>query len=250
MYKAADIAKFVDHWLKPHVPAAYQLYGIRDLVRMRGNFAHLLLIASGRGHYLKILPTLYVVGANIADETIHQTVSLYVESESNSWNFSPAILDGAFASQVIRQLGQASETKFVDEINDVEIDLGLRWFGKDRRHWAADLFLAFFNMTRGAPTARKDLGRAFQIFLERSRYATDKPPFDWEKALHARFKELEARLDRSDCIALCRADAQAHAQILKLPLIEWPPEWPESLPPWPKETATGIKTKLSRLFGG
>lgn len=246
MYKAIEIARFVKQCLQPQLPIAYQMYGKRDLVRMRGNFAQLVLIAQGRGHYLSVLPTLYVVGADLVDETIHQTVSLKVRSP-HDWCFSPEALDLAFATQIVQQLERSPVTTFVCEFGDKEIDKALRWFGKTRTHWAADLFLAFFNMTRGAPTARKDLARAFQLFIKHSRYATDKPPFDFEEARYARFKELESRLDRPDCIALCRSDAEEHAQLLKLPPIVWPPEWPESVPPWPKEPE-GLIAKLGGIF--
>lgn len=58
--------------------------------------------------------------------------------------------------------------------------------------------------------------------------------FDFEEALYARFQKLESRLDRPDCIALCRANAEEHARLLGLPPIEWPSEWPNTVPPWPK----------------
>lgn len=243
MYKAIELARFVKQCLQPQLPSSYQLYGKRDLVRMRGNFAQLLLLTSGRGHYLKVLPTLFVVGASLADKTIHQTVSLYVRNP-HDWNITPENLDVALATQIVKQSEQLSPITFVGELEDREIDHALRWFGKDGRHWADYLFLAFFNMTRGAPTARKDLARAFHLFIKHSRYSTDKPPFDFEEALFARFQELESRLDHPECIALCRADAEEHARLLKLPSIVWPPEWPESVPPWPKAPSFSWARKL------
>jgi hypothetical protein len=244
MYKAIEIARFVKQCLQPKLPIAYQLYGKRDLVRMRGNFAQLVLIAQERGHYLRVLPTLYVVGADLSDETTHQTVSLYVRNP-HDWNLNPEILNSAFATQIVQQLERSPVTAFVSEFGDNEIDKSMRWFSKAGTHWAADLFLAFFNMTRGAPTARKDLAQAFELFRRNSRMVTDKPLRDWEEALLARFHELEARLDRPDCIGLCRADAERHSKLLKLPPIAWPPEWPESVPPWPKEPDS-----LFARFGG
>lgn len=249
MYKSTEIARFVKQWLQPQLSVVYQLYGKRDLVRMRGNFAQLVLIAQGRGHYLSVFPTLYVVGADLADETIHQVVSLEVRSP-HDWCFSPETLDLAFATQIVQQLERSPVTAFVCEFGDKEIDKALRWFGKDGAHWVDYLFLAFFNMTRGALSARKDLARAFELFRRNSRMVTDKPLRDWEEALLARFQELESRLDRPDCIALCRADAEVHAKLLKLPPIVWPPEWPESVPPWPQEQSTMLAIKLCRrLFG-
>ena len=156
-------------------------------------------------------------------------------------------LDEKFAAEILTRLKKDSPISFTAPLEDEAIDKALRWFGKDGLHWAADLFLAYFNMTRGAPTARRDLGRAFDIFRRKSRMATDKPLRDWEEALLARFQELESRLDRPDCIALCRADAEEHARLLKLPPIVWPPEWPESVPPWPKE-ADGLIAKLGGFF--
>lgn len=243
MYKAIEIARFVKQCLQPKLPIAYQLYGKRDLVRMRGNFAQLVLISQGRGHYLRVLPTLYVVGADLSEETTHQTVSLYVRNP-HDWNLTPETLDLAFATQIVQQLKRSPVTAFVCEFGDKEIDKALRWFGKAGTHWAADLFLAFFNMTRGSPSARKDLARAFELFRGNSRMVTDKPLRDWEEVLLARFHELEARLDHADCIALCRADAEKYAKLLKLPPIVWPPEWPESVPPWPKDPSFGWARKL------
>jgi hypothetical protein len=246
VYKAIEIARFVRTYLRTALPIDYQFYGKRDLVRMRGNFAQLLLIAQARGNYLRILPTLYVVGANLAEATIHQAVCLYTVRPSD-WNLAPESLDFDFAAQIVDQLKKSPVGIFVRESVDAEIDNTFRWFGKDGSHWSDYLFLAFFNMTRGAPTARKDLARAFELFIKRSRYSTNKPPLDFEEALHTRFQDLESRLDRPDCIALCRADAEEHARLLKLPAIVWPPEWPEAVPPWPKDVP-GLMARLGSLF--
>jgi len=163
------------------------------------------------------------------------------------WSFPPETpLDEAFAAEILRRLKEDSPISFTEPLKDEAIDKALRWFGKDG-YWLAHLFIAYFNMTRGAPTARKDLARAFHLFIKHSSYSTDEPPLDFEEALHARFHELESRLDRPDCIALCRADAEEHAQLLKLPPIVWPPEWPQAVPPWPPELE-GLMARLGGIF--
>lgn len=237
MYKRSDLSRFVKGYAISRLDAGYLEFTKGDIFRPRANLLQILILWVSRGGWIHIEPTLYVVGANPSEQTLHQTVSLGGK-EPRSWQFSPETpLDAEFADLIVNQLNQDSPISFTQPLTDEAIDKGLRWFGKDGLHWAADLFLAFFNMTRGAPTARKDLAHAFELFRRNSRMVTDKPLRDWEKALLVRFKELESRLDRPDGIALCRADAEAHAKQLKLPSIVWPPEWPESVPPWPKDSA-------------
>lgn len=221
-------------------------------------------VAVSRGGWIRFSPGLFVLGPEIyrkelqssklkngsisTDNLIHTTVGLEAKTPRR-WMFEPETpLDEKLAAEILTRLKKDSPISFTDPLEDEAIDKALRWFGKDGLHWAADLFLAYFNTTRGAPSARKDLARAFELFIKHSRYSTNKPPFDFEIALHARFQELESRLDRSDCIALCRADAEEHARLLKLPPIVWPPEWPASVPPWPKESQT-LASKIGRFFG-
>lgn len=248
MYKSKDIARFMREHMKRYL-TEYVLYKRRFLVRMRGNLVQGLIVGVSRGGWVKVYPTFYVVGSDPADDGIHQTVSLYAENP-HRWSFPPDTpLDDVFASEIMKRIAQDSPISFVVPLDDDAIVKGLRWFGRDNFHWSADLFLAFFNMTRGAPSARDDLARAFDLFRRHSRLSMDEPLVDWEERLRDRFLELQARLDSPDCISLCRADAEAHAKALGLPPIIWPPEWPEHVPPWPKnESASGLVGKLSQWF--
>jgi hypothetical protein len=265
MYQASEIAYFVRVHLRSALPDFTGQYKRRDILRTRGNLVQWIFLGVSRGGWIDISPALSVLGPYIhRKESEHcknkdgsfnsdgMIVSVSLDGISASaarrWSFPPETsLNGAFATEILSRLKQDSPISFTDPLEDGAIDKALRWFGKSGLHWTPALFLAYFNMTRGAPTARKDLSRAFELFIKHSRYSTNKPPFDFEIALHDRFKELESRLDRPDCIALCRADAEEHARLLKLPAIVWPPEWPESVPPWPKESPS-LASKLGQLF--
>lgn len=265
MHKAPEIARFVRTHLREVLPDFTGQYKRQDILRTRGNLVQWMFVGVSRGGWVEISPALSALGPYIhRKESEHcknkdgsfnsdgMIVSVSLDGISaraaRRWSFPPDTpLDEKFAAEILNRLKKDSPISFTNPLTDEAIDEALRWFGKDGLHWTADFFLAYFNMTRGAPTARKDLARAFELFIKHSRYSTDKPPFDFEIALHARFQELEARLDRSDCIALCRADAEEHARLLKLPPIVWPPEWPDAVPPWPKE-ASGLMSRLGGLF--
>lgn len=230
--------------LKDALPDLKDQYKKRDILRLRGNLVQLVIVGVSRGGWIHVSPTLYVLGSEPNENFIHQTVGLDTK-QPQAWKFPPeTLLDASFSNEIADRLAHDVPISFTQPLSDEAISRGLCWFGKDGLHWAADLFLAFFNMTRGATSARKDLAHAFELFRRNSRLSTDKPLRDWEEALLTRFNELEARLDRPDCIALCRADAEAHAGLLKLPAIVWPPEWPEAVPPWPKEKPSGWLNKL------
>ncbi len=263
MHKAPEIAHFVRTHLRAVLPEFTGQYKRRDIYRIRGPLMQGVGVSVSRGGWIHVSPGLFVLGPEIyrkdlqssklkdatisTDNLIHTTVGLDTKTPRR-WMFEPETpLDEKFAAEILHRLKQDSPISFTAPLEDEAIDKALRWFGRDGLHWAAALFLAYFNMTRGAPTARKDLARAFELFIKHSRYSTNKPPFDFEEALFARFKELESRLDRPDCIALCRADAEEHARLLKLPSIVWPPEWPEAVPPWPKEP-DGLVAKLGGFF--
>lgn len=263
MHKAPEIARFVRTNLRAVLPDFTGQYKRRDIYRIRGPLIQGVGVSVSRGGWIHLTPSLFVLGAEVhekdlrssrlkdgsisSDNLIHTTVCLETKAPRR-WMFEPETpLDETFAAEILARLKQDSPISFTDTLQDDGIDKALRWFGKDSLHWAGDIFLAYFNMTRGAPTARRDLGRAFEIFRRKSRIATDKPLRDWEVALLARFQELESRLDRPDCIALCRADAEEHSRLLKLSPIVWPPEWPESVPPWPKESPS-LASKLGQLF--
>lgn len=227
MYKASDIGRFSREILLPRFPEPYVLYKKRDIVRMRANFAQLLMITVGRGGYIKVLPTFFVVGADLEQEIVHQTVSLRVV-QPDRWLFSPDTpLDGSFASLIIERLELDSPISFIDPLRDSDIENGLRWFSRLLKHWSAHQFLAFFNITRGADSARADCMHAYKFLRQYTRLSTEKPLLDWEVKLRDRFLALEARLDSSDCIESCRLDSQEHARKLGLPEIVWPSEWHE-----------------------
>lgn len=258
MYKSPEIAHFVRTHLRAALPDFTGQYKRRDILRTRGNLVQWMFVGVSRAGWLEISPALSVLGPYIhlkdsehcknKDGSFNSDgliVSIGLSGLSASatrrWSFAPDTpLDETFAAEILTRLRQDSPISYTEPLEDEAIDKALRWFGKDGAVWTDYLFLAYFNMTRGAPTARKDLGRAFEIFRRKSRMATDKPLRDWEEALLARFQELESRLDRPNCVALCRADAEEHARLLKLPPIVWPPEWPESVPPWPKEPSSLI----------
>jgi len=262
MHKAPEIARFVRTYLRAALPDFTAQYKRRDILRMRGHVVQWVHVSVGRSEWVRVYPSLFVLGSKIYEkdldcykrkdgtverDSLISTVSLEAKYPDARWHFPPETqLDETFAAEILTRLKQDSPISFTEPLQDEAIDKALRWFGKDG-YWLAHLFIAYFNMTRGAPTARKDLARAFEQFIKHSRYSTNKPPFDFEEALYARFQELESRLDRPDCVALCRADAEEHARLLELPPIVWPPEWPESVPPWPKEP-DGLISKLGAIF--
>lgn len=215
MYKASEIARFVWTYLCASLPDFTAQYKRRDILRMRGLVVQMVSVGVGRGGWVRVHPTFSVLGPDIyikdldrhkcKDDSLDRD-ALFSQvglegisaSAARRWIFPPeTLLDETFAAEILTRLKQDSPISFT--------------------------------------AARKDLARAFKLFIKHSRYSTDKPPFDFEIALHARFQELEARLDRPDCIALCRADSEKHAKLLKLPPIVWPLEWPKSVPPWPKD---------------
>lgn len=266
MYKAPEIAGFVRTYLRAVMPDFTAQYKRRDILRMRGHVVQWVFVGTSRGGWVDVSPTLSVLGPKIYEKDMESNrrkdgsidtnslISTVAALESTSpsalrkWSFPPeAPLDETLSVEILTRLKHDSPISFTDALEDDAIDKALRRFGKDG-YWLAHLFLAYFNMTRGASTARKDLAQAFELFIKHSRYSTNKPPFDFEEALHARFQELESRLDRPDCIPLCRADAEEHAGLLKLPPIVWPPEWPESVPPWSQEASSGLLSKLGGLF--
>lgn len=226
--KAIDIKIFSKTMVLPRLGAGHLVYANRDLVRMRGPFAQLLIFTTTKPRWLRVIPTFYVVGADAADDDRpHQTVSLEV-LDPQRWQFPPqTALDADFAKRLCGQIEKDSGISFVAPLDDDQkICAGLQPFINRKTHWAAPLFRAFFNICRGAQSARTDLAQARQIFLARSRYGSGKPLLDYEQALLSRFDALEARLDMSDCIAICRAEADEHAKRMSLPTISWPPEWP------------------------
>jgi len=215
MHKAPEIARFVRMYLRAVLPDLTETFKRRDILRMRGHLVQMVSVGVGRGGWVRVYPSLSVLGpgtykknlnsykckdGSLDVDSLFSAVSLEAMSASATrrWHFPPDTpLDEAFAAEIHRRLKEDSPISFTDPLEDEAIDKTLRWFGKDG-YWLAHLFLAYFNIIRGAPTARKDLARAFHLFIKHSRYSTDKPLRDWEEALLARFQELESRLDRPD----------------------------------------------------
>lgn len=247
MYRNADISRFLKTHLSASLADYRDHYKSRDVVRTRANFYQMVIAGVNKGGWVHVVPAAYVVGAEPAEDCVHQTVSLSSLSP-DAWKFPPdTSLGRDLADEIVKRLETGSELPFLGPLSDDKIDSGLRWFGRRGQHWSAELFLAFFNMSRGAPSAREDLAFACKAFVAKSSAAHGKSLQGWEESLLERFSELEARLDSPDCIALCRAEAEQHAGRLKLPPIVWPAEWPESVPPWPPSAGGG--GLLKRLFG-
>ena len=236
MYKSTEIAKFMREHIKSHFPELDVVYKSRFYLQMNACVVRGLIIGVGKGGYIKVLPVMYVVGADLSEDELSPGLCTELYDRQTIWQFpEDTPLNEVLAIEIKKRVNNSPAINFLGVFTQGVIERDIQWFAKRPEHWAANLDLAFFNMTRGAPTARKDLARAFELFRRKSRMVTDKPLRDWEEALLARFQELESRLDRPDCISLCRADSEKHARLLKLPPIVWPPEWPEAVPPWSKE---------------
>jgi hypothetical protein len=241
-----DLGKFLKFEMKSHLQDDYFVYQKRTLARQYGPVVQQFAGWISKGGWLHFEPSLYVLGASITDESIHQTVSLGAV-DPRKWHFPPdTILDKHLAEHLRQNLVSESPITFVFSIEDIDVEKGLRWFGETELHWAPSFFLAFFNIVRGAKDARKDLDYAMRIFQKNSRLSGNQPLRDWEVTLNSRFSTLEGRLLDPSCVVLCRTDAENHAQSLKLPPIIWPLNWPESVPPWPKENS---KTWGDRVRG-
>lgn len=233
--KRNDLRKFSKSYLRPHLGAEYFQYKGGDLFRARGPFLQGVLLAIKRSGWLQIIPTFYVVGAMPSYDVIFQSVSLPVSGvdEDRVWLRSPeTTLDESLSRYVIENIERESPLSFLEPASDGAIDEALRFFVKKVDHMAPSIFLAFFNLCRGAASTPKDLATAKSIFLKKSRYASGKPPLEYEKLLLDRFNDLEARLKNPDCVHVSRAEADEHAKTLGLPGIEWPEDWFGSVPLW------------------
>ncbi|WP_256077336.1 hypothetical protein [Massilia sp. YIM B04103] len=248
-----DIQRFAREELLPRLGGDYALFSRRDAVRLRGSFAQSVLLGSKRSGNLLVIPTFYVVGARPDDECMHQTLSLPVSGmdTARKWHVRPdQALDAALAQHLIGQMEKDSPLSFVAPLDDAGLDRCLGIYLKKTDQWIPALSRAFLSMCRGLPQARAELDAARRIFLVTSRFGLGGTPVDWENAALARFDELASRLERDDCIALCRADAEAHAQRMRLPALPWPAAWPAAVPPWPAPAqAGGFQRLVQRLRG-
>jgi hypothetical protein len=208
---------------------------------MRGSFVQSFELSRSRGPVLCVTPKFFVTGADPAFPVMHDALSLD-SLDPHHWNFVKPKLSHDFASTLMDMIRSDSPVSFFDELTDASLDESIRWFIARTDHWCAYQFKAFIAILQGQVSARNDLTHAISKFRKQ---ALSDPPRDHETVLLQRYAELEARLDRPDCIALCRADAEEHARRLKLPPVEWPPEWPTAVPPWPK-SRKGLLDRLRR----
>lgn len=234
------LKRFLVEDIGPRLGKGYRLHGRRAFVRMRGPFVQSFGLSRSRGPVLYVIPLFFVAGADPAFPVMHESLGLG-SLDPHRWSFVEPKLTPDFASSLMDMLASDSPVSFFDELTDASIDEAIRWFISRTNHWSAHQFKAFIAILKGQATARADLARALTVFRKQ---ALSDPPRDHEAALLQRYAQLEARLDRPDCIALCRADSEKHAQLLRLPPVEWPPEWPSAVAPWPKSR----KGLLDRLW--
>lgn len=227
--KTSEIVKFSKSMVRPQLGPDFFIHTNRDLVRSRGPFLEAVLFARKRSDWLHVIPTFFVVGADPSAPVLFQTMSLPIHGidETGKWRFPPdSLLNDELARHIVSQLERESPLTFTGPLQDEAIDTALRIFVREVAHPAPSLSLAFFNLCRGASSARSDLANARRLFLKLSRYGSGKPPLDYEQALLARLDELEARLDSSDSIAICRKEVSEHARKMALPVPDWPADWP------------------------
>jgi len=223
----SNIEGFVQQAIWPRLPADYFVYKKRGLARMRGPFVQLLVLSKNKsGRFLKAHPTLYVAGAEPGMATICQNVSLEVWAP-RKWMFDSPALDSSFARNLVLQIERETPVSFVQPLTDTSINRAFHRFNAKSCDWHAQFFLAFLSILQNKRSAYDDLRLARKRFqkLTFSRVSKIAP---WVDVLSDRFSELENRIGRSDCLSLCRVDCQHHAELLKLPLIDWPDDWPSS----------------------
>lgn len=218
--------------IAPRLGSEFKLYGRRGLYRVRGPVVQSLVLSASRGTVLVVSPGLFVCGYDPNFPVLSGSMSLYA-LDSHKWSFVRPELSAEFAEQLVGLLREdRSPLSFFAEISDHAIEAMIKFFISHDKIWFDLWALAFFNMVRGSSSARDDLDRALVRFRAKG---MAHPPRDLDKAFLERLSDLEARLDRPDCIALCRAEAEQHAVRLNLPTIDWPPEWPLTTPPWPRQ---------------
>ena len=249
MYKSAEIERFMREHLKQRFPTLNVVYRKRFYARLFGPVLQGLIVGVGKGGYIRVLPVMYVLGERIDEEELSPSLSLEI-TDRKTWHLAESTpLDAAFAKEIHSRIEKSPVLNLSSAATSTSVEQDIRWFARDPVDWSAALSLAFFNIIRGVRGARSDLSNAFERFRNQSRLATNKPLYDYEVLLCERFKELEARLDSADCIALCRADAENHARVLKLPPLVWPAEWPTSVPTWPSQPTSTLGNKLRGFLG-
>lgn len=247
MYKAKDLAKFVKTQLLPLLPEEYSaVHGNRTVLRMRGHLVQWIGLDVGRGGYIKIVPTLYVVGAHNAEPVMTCTASLYGLKETRMWHFNEQYqLDNAFAKFIIERIETKTPLSFIQPLGDETIIKALIWFNKQVKHWAVNWYIAFWYLCQGNPSALPYLNKLEKYFFDTYLGPKAKYPMrDLEKVYWARINLLKERMSDAQCVMLCRAEAEQHAELLKLPKLVWPSEWPTEMQP---ESSKGLWAKLFNI---
>ncbi len=219
-----DIARFMLTLVLPKLGQDFFPYVKKDLARMRGPFVQLLALSSSKsGRFLKVHPTLYVVGADPSFEVISQNVSLEVWAP-RKWSFDSPTLGEAFADRLLQQIEAETPISFVQPLDDSAIEAALRRFAAAKGHWNAQFFLAFLSILQRWPNAHEELVAAQKVFDKLVQPgAAGLPP--WGKAQLRRFEALRRRIDSANGVEECKKECESHALSLKLPPIAWPTEW-------------------------
>jgi hypothetical protein len=71
--------------------------------------------------------------------------------------------------------------------------------------------------------ARKNLAKSLLLYR---RQALSVPARDHESVMLRRFAALDGRIGNRAGVIECRRDAEEHRQLLRLPQLVWPTEWP------------------------
>lgn len=246
MYKARDLAKFVKTQLLPLLPEEYSaVHGDRTVFRMRGHLVQWIGIGTSRSGWIEIFPTLYVVGADNTEIVMTGSASLNVTSGRREWIFpKDTTLDQNFASLIIKRIETETPISFVQPFGDETIIKALVWFNKPVKHWAVSWYIAFWYLCQGNPSASPYLDKLEKYFSGVCSSQAKYPARDSERARWARIKLLRARMSDTHCVMLCRAEAEQHAELLKLPKLVWPAEWPTEMQP---ENPKGLWAKFFNI---
>ncbi len=217
-----EIARFVQHDIRPHLAKDFTTYKKRDLVRMYGSYVQHLAFSFSRNGTLRAHPTFFVVGADLSLPVIPQNTSLEV-IDPWRWSFAGAVLDQDFAQRFVRQLENLSPLSFTAPLADAATVAIPRVFGvfvKHSEHWSHSLYLAYYLLATGHKDAPAAAKRARAQFDRLGRIVIGLPP-PWRVALGQRILELDRRLSFAEGPSLCREDAEEQAVKLGLPKITW-----------------------------
>lgn len=198
--KVTEIQHFSRERLLPRLGEDYRMMSRRDIARSRGPFIQALLFLTKRSGSQQLIPTCYVIGADPAEASMTQTMSLPMDGvdRDRRWYIGADVpADDSLANQVIDAL---------------------------RREAIPNT---------GYSMAARQLTEARNQLVRYSRYGSGKAPLDFEVALMARIDTLSSRLGKPDCVELCRNDAEEHARALGLPAVAWPEQWPGSVRGFP-----------------